>query len=125
MEDELTNDLGTDREAPAVRRLVIGKTQIGVVTGTALNLSWKVPVGYKRVTGVYFNPDSGREITFNLYSENVVYNIVQGFSTAVGNALGFMNPQHDYAEKDQLSLTGIAQNITGGPVAITVSLQFE
>lgn len=126
MTPELTNDLaGANAEAPAVKRLVIGKTQTGVNTGTAINLSWKVPVGYKKVTGVYFNPDTGREINFNLYSANVVYNIVQAFSTGVGSAMGFMNPQHDYAEKDQISLTGIATNISGGPVSITIALQFE
>lgn len=125
MEDQQTNVLDAETAPPAVRRLVIGKTQANVSTGNPIQLSWKVPIGYKKCTGVYFNSDPGSEIIFNLYSENVVYNIVQGFSTAVGTALGFMNPQHEYAEKDQISLTGVAQNISGGPKSITVSLQFE
>lgn len=120
----LSNQI-TDPRPPAVRRLIVGKTQTGVSTGTNLNLTWKVPEGYNRVTGIYFNPDTGRQINFKLYSENVTSNILQDFDSAIGTAMGFVNPDHRYAERDQISLTGSAVAITGGPVSITVSLQFE
>lgn len=110
---------------PPVRRLRVGKTATGINTGSSLSLSWKVPDGYNRIAGIEFNPDTGREINFSVYSENVAGNIVQNCTTAIGTAMGFMNPDHRYAERDQITLSGTAQNISGGPVSITFNMVFE
>lgn len=120
----LVNDIRTPN-APPVRRLRVGKTATAISTGSSLSLSWKVPDGYNRIAGIEFNPDGGREIIFSVYSENVAGNIVQNCTTAIGTAMGYMNPDHRYAERDQITLTGSAQNITGGPASITFNMVFE
>jgi len=108
----------------AVSRRIIGKTQSGAtVAAGAFTLQWKVPAGYKRCTGVYFNPANDCLVT--LYSENLASDIVSAFSTATGTAIGMIDPGHDYAELDIITARVTPRVLASTPQDITISLRFE
>lgn len=108
----------------AVAKLVVGKTQAAAtVAAGAFTLSWKVPEGYSKVTGVFFNPANDCAVT--IYSENVASNIVSNFSTATGSAIGMIDPGHMFAEKDQLTATVIPKTLASTPQDLTIALRFE
>jgi len=108
----------------AIGRLIIGKTQTGVtVAGGQFTLSWKVPDGYSRCTGIYYDPSN--DLAIEIYSENVNSNILSNFSSKTGSAIGFVNPDHKQATRDQLTAKITPRTLAATPQDITISLQFE
>jgi len=121
--DDLVNSLQRGVK-PRVSRLIIGQTQAAAtVAAGQFTLTWVVPEGYKKCTGVFFNPAD--DLNVSLYSQNLVSNFVQNFSTATGTAIGMIDPGHNYAEKDVITGTITPKVLSSTPKDITISLRFE
>jgi len=121
--NELVNQLPQPSK-PRVKKLVVGQTKAGAtVAGGAFTLTWVVPKGYKKCTGLFYDPEESLNVS--LYSENLVSNFVQNFSTKTGTAIGMIDPGHDYAENDIITGTVTPKVLTTDPIAITLSLRFE
>lgn len=104
-----------------VKRLIIGQVATGQANGTTFVQTFRVPEGYTKVTGVYFNP--AEDVRLTIKSQNLNSDILSNFSTAIGTAMGMVNPQHEWAVQDILTVTGICNLITGTVIAI--SIQYE
>lgn len=109
---------------PRVAKLVIGQSQTGVtVAGGPFTLTWVVPKSYRKCTGLFYNPAD--DLSVSLYSENLVSNFVQNFSTATGSAVGMIDPGHNYAEGDIITATVTPNVLSSTPKKITLALRFE
>lgn len=121
--DELVNSLEWGGN-PRVARLIVGQAKDNVtVAGGAFTLTWTVPKGYRKCTGVFFNPAD--DLNVSLYSQNLVSNFVQNFSTATGSAIGMIDPGHNYAELDVITGTITPNLLSTDPKKVTISLRFE
>ncbi len=104
-----------------VNRLLVGQVATGQANGTTFTQTFRVPEGYTKVTGVYFDPAQDVRLTVN--SQNLNSEIVNNVSTKIGSAMGFINPAHEWAVQDILTVTGICTSITGTTIAVTI--QYE
>ena len=121
--DDLVNSLQRASK-PRVSRLIVGQTQAGAtVAAGQFTLTWVVPEGYKKCTGVFFDPANDLSVT--LYSQNLVSNFLQNFSTKTGSAIGMIDPGHNYAERDVITGTITPKTLTATPQDLTISLRFE
>lgn len=121
--DDLVNSLERAPK-PRVKRLIVGQTQAGAtVAAGQFTLTWVVPEGYKKCTGVFYDPANDLSVT--LYSQNIVSNFVQNFSTKTGTAIGMIDPGHDYAERDVITGTIVPRVLASTPQDLTISLRFE
>jgi len=124
MQDALENILDTENGKPRVRALMVGKSRDGVtVAGGQFVLTWQVPKGYKKCTGVFYDPAD--DLSLTIYSENLVSNMISNMSTATGSAVGMVNPMHEYAERDTLTATIVPNVLSSTPKKVTITLRFE
>lgn len=124
MQDQLGNLLTPPSMKPRVARLVVGQTKVGAtVAGGKFTLTWVVPEGYTKCTGMFYDP--AEDLSVSLYSENLVSNFVQNFNTKTGTAIGMIDPGHMYAQKDIITAEVTPKILTTDPKDITVSLRFE
>ena len=84
-------------------------------------LTYNVPAGYTRVVGMFFNP--ARNFLVTLSSQKADNNILNGFSTLIGN-YGYIEFMNDALATDVLSLqTTLNEAYSAGFVA-TFTLAF-
>lgn len=90
-------------------------------TGT---MQFVVPDGYSRLTGIYFDP--AKNLSVVLTSQKANKNILNGFSTMIGTALGYLPLKTNALENDIIILQWTA--LTAAVAAntpLTFSLMFE
>lgn len=111
--------------ANSTRRQLIGQVKSAPVAGTRFQLTFKVPQGFKVVSGLYFNPEPTESCIMTLYSQNVNNNILNNVGTAIGTAMGFINPMHDNAVQDILTLDVLPIVVSGNMLVFTLQLDRE
>jgi len=117
----LDNQYPKPTQRKTVNRLIIGQTATAQANGTTFVQTYRVPEGYTKVTGVYFDP--AQDVRLTIQSQNLNSDILSNVSTKIGTAMGFVNPAHEWAVQDILTVTGVCQNITG--TIISIALQYE
>lgn len=107
----------------AVDRQFLSQSTTGCVVGTTYTQTFTVPEGYKRLTGVLFDPD--QDVSVTLYAQKAQTNILFNFSTKIGTAMGYIDPNYLQAENDILQITFTPNVLTSTPRRLTFTLQFE
>lgn len=92
---------------------------IALVGNTPKSVEFTVPQGYSKLTGVFFDPSVEQYIS--IYAQKAQTNLLNKFSTKIGTAMGFINPNYNNAENDILQVT--LQSAVAG--TYTISLSFE
>lgn len=89
-------------------------------TGT---FTYNVPKGYSKLTMIYFDPD--KDVSVILKSQKAQQNILEGFSTKIGSALGQLPLRLRAIENDVLTLRYTVNAASAFPALITFTLLFE
>jgi len=109
----------------STRRQFIGQVLNAPVAGTRQQLTFKIPQGFKAVTGFYFNPASTEYCILTMYSQNLNNNILNNVGTAIGTAMGFINPMHDNAVQDIITLDVLPVTVTGANLVFVIQADRE
>ena len=109
----------------STRRQLIGQVKATPVAGTRFQLTFKIPQGFRVVSGLYFNPQPTEYCIMTLYSQNLNNNILNNVGTVIGTAMGFINPQHDNAVQDILTLDVLPVTVSGANLVFTLQLDRE
>ena len=104
----------------STRRQLIGQIKAAPVAGTRFQLTFKIPQGFRAISGLYFNPEPTEYCVMTLYSQNLNNNILNNVGTAIGTAMGFINPQHDNAVQDILTLDVLPVTVSGADLVFTL-----
>ena len=93
------------------------------VTGAAQQntLTFNVPAGYSKVVGMYFNP--ARNFLVTISSQKSDNNILNGFSTLIGN-YGYIEFLNDALATDVLSLQTTLNEAYSATFVATFTLAF-
>ena len=84
-------------------------------------LTYNVPAGYTRVVGMFFNP--ARNFLVTLSSQKADNNILNGFSTLIGN-YGYIEFMNDALATDVLSLQTTLNETYSSSFVATFTLAF-
>lgn len=109
----------------STRRQYIGQVIAAPVAGARVQLTFKVPQGFRVVSGFYFNPAATEYCQVTMYSQNLNNNILNNFGTAIGTAMGFVNPMHDQAVQDIITLDVLPVVVSGAALVFTLQLDRE
>lgn len=111
---------------PAQRQAYVQSlSQSATITaaGNTGTFTYNVPAGYSRLTGIYFDP--ANDISIILKSQKAQTNILEGFSTSIGTALGFLPLKLRAIENDVLTLRYTVNAAPAFPRLLTFTLMFE
>jgi hypothetical protein len=104
-----------------VKRKLLSQS-ITVTGASQVNtLTYNIPAGYRRAVGMYFNP--ARNFSCVLSSQKADNNILNGFSTLIGN-YGFIEFLTDALETDILSLQTTLLDTFSSNFTATFTLSF-
>lgn len=104
-------------------RQFLSRSVTGAVVGVTQTIEFTCPTGYTRLSGIYFDP--AQNVSLTLYSQSSKTSILNGFSTAIGNALGFVNLGYNNQQNEILQIQITPVVLQSGVTNLTVSLQFE
>lgn len=98
-------------------------SQSFTITGAAQQntLTFNVPAGYSKVVGMFFNP--ARNFLVTLSSQKADNNILNGFSTLIGN-YGYIEFMTDALATDVLSLQTTLNEAYSANFVATFTLTF-
>lgn len=87
---------------PGIKRKLLSQSFTVAASPQTQPLTYNMPAGYSKTVGMYFKPSLAFLVT--IASQKADNNIVQGFSTDIGN-YGFVEFYNDQLPTDVLTLT--------------------
>jgi len=91
--------------------------------GNTGSFKFNVPKGYSKLSLIYFDPD--KDISVILQSQKAQANVLEGFSTKIGSALGQLPLKLRAIENDVLTLRWTVNAAAAFPTLLTFTLMFE
>jgi len=117
---------GQETYVPAQRQAycqALSESATITAVGNTGSFKFNVPKGYSKLTLIYFDPD--KDISVILKSQKATNNILEGFSTKIGSALGQLPIKLRAIENDVLTLRWTVNNAPAFPALLTFTLFFE
>lgn len=87
---------------PGIKRKLLSQSFVVSATPQTSTITYNMPSGFSKTVGMYFKPSLAFLVT--IASQKADNNIVQGFSTDIGN-YGFIEFYNDQLPTDVLTLT--------------------
>lgn len=109
----------------AVSTQPISQTALAVAIAGTGTLTYTVPSGYSKLLSIEFDPDLTVRLT--LFAQKAYKNILNGYSTKVGSAVGVKMINYEQCQNDILNLNYVAVAYPTGITTpdLTFTLNFQ
>jgi hypothetical protein len=104
-----------------IKRKLLSQSFTVTATPQTTTLTFSMPAGYTRTVGMYFKPSLAFLVT--IASQKADNNIIQGFSTDIGN-YGFIEFYNEQLATDVLTLTAQYIGAFSASFSATFTLAF-